>query len=314
MRLTEEWAFLRSGLVVLIEELGLVSAPKQERTALCFKACTRKNVFFGGILFEIVGPAALVFEGVLDLDVIAANQRERVFVSEKKEITTARLGEEKRFALKEAGIVGDAHGVEQGGEDINVAGVAEGDTGAKKLRLVKDQGGFKVFVVAVSRMCIVSAMLSKSFAVIACDHKDGALELVGVLEVLEEAGELLIEQVEVVVVASERRMNVLKRPILWAVIGVRIVRDEAGVGRPKRLFHGFEVFKKMRCGVDFVASEDAAWVVGDGEFCVIDQVLVSRVLHHPIRKVPVEGARVDQIMVISFLGKSWVSRDSKVFA
>lgn len=195
-----------------------------------------------------------------------------------------------------------------------MAGVAERDTGPKKLRLVKDQGGFKVFVVAVSRMCIVSAMLPKSLAVIACNHEDGALELVGVFEVLKETGELLIEQVEVVVVASERGVNVLKRPILWAVIGVRIVRDEAGVGRPKRLFHGLEVFEKIRCGVDFVASEDAAWVVGDRELDVIDQVLVSRVLHHPIRKVPVERAWIDQIMVISFLGKSWVSRDSKVFA
>lgn len=100
MRLPEEWAFLRSSLVVLIEDVRLVSAPKQESAALCFKIRTRENVFFGGILFQIVGPTALVFEGVLNLDVIAANQRERVFVSEKEDMTTAWLGEEERLALK----------------------------------------------------------------------------------------------------------------------------------------------------------------------------------------------------------------------
>lgn len=109
-------------------------------------------------------------------------------------------------------------------------------------------------------------------------------------------------------------MNVLERPILRAIICVRIMRDKAGVCGPKRLVHPLEMLEEEGCGIDFVLGEDAAWIVWDGKFVVIDEVLVSCALHHPVREIPVEGAWVDQVMVVLLLRKCRVSRNSEVFA
>ena len=71
--LAKKGLFALGGLVVALQELGLVLAPKQQRTSLGLKSIAREAPFFRGIFFEIVGPTVVALERVLDLDMIAAD-------------------------------------------------------------------------------------------------------------------------------------------------------------------------------------------------------------------------------------------------
>lgn len=253
MTLRKEGLLFFASVVVANEETGLVLAIEEGGAFLAVVRVAREGGAFERVAAEVVGPAATVFERELKFDPFLADGREGIFVAKEKDVLAVGVGGKVGFALEEGRVVGDAHRVEEGGEDIGVGAKARVLAGAKESGLVEEQGDMEVFIEAVAGVRPVAGVLAEGFAVVACKDEDRAFHPPGFFEVIDDLLDLRIEQVEVIQVAFLGTLDIWDHPVLWAVVGVRKVRNKAKVARPERLFGFFEPSQEEVGSLDFVA-------------------------------------------------------------
>ncbi len=155
----------------------MVARERAKGIKLCVISGAVEGILLTGVRFQVEGLASIFLQRILHLDLMVIKGGKGFFVAIKENIFPPQSFVKKRLTVEEQWVVWNSHRIQERGKDIHVARWKVKRPRSKQGGLVKNGGCLQILTITVAVVHkIIGMVLAEGLAVVADDHKNGALQ------------------------------------------------------------------------------------------------------------------------------------------